>query len=183
MKLSISLDNKEKFIATVDSKKGQDIFNSTVSHIIGIISESDFGELLARANLTETEMEQYADQTIKEIARENEYKESPIYKKMVTIKCPDCGEISTPVLKFQNDELIYKEHHLICRSCGKQLPQFEKLEHAEYNCPNCGNYSKFMVANDLKEATCINCKSPIDLLWHDKRKRYLSANLFDKRKG
>ncbi|HAK44013.1 MAG TPA: hypothetical protein DCM59_16645 [Clostridium sp.] len=81
---------------------------------------------------------------------------------------------------MKNRELIHKEHSLTCRECGEKLPQIRLFNHAKYNCPNCSTNANFYVANGLKEVACKECGSPIDLLWHEKRGMYISANLLER---
>lgn len=52
-----------------------------------------------------------------------------------------------------------------------------ELKKGEYKCPDCGKSVYFYVMGEVKEVHCKNCCSLIDLVWHDKKKKYLSPNL------
>ncbi len=108
------------------------------------------------------------------------YKGGDVKKNLVMIKCEKCGHVAVPTLFMKNRELIHKEHSLICRECGEELPQIREINHAKYNCPNCSTNANFYVSNGLKEVTCKECGSPIDLVWHEKRGIYISANLLER---
>lgn len=108
------------------------------------------------------------------------YKGGDVKKNLVMIKCEKCGHVATPTLFMKNRELIHKEHSLNCRECGEELPQIREINHAKYNCPNCSTNANFYVSNRLKEVTCKECGSPIDLVLHEKRGIYMSANLLER---
>lgn len=108
------------------------------------------------------------------------YKGGYVKKNLVMIKCEKCGHVATPTLFMKNSELVYKEHSLTCRECGEELPQIREINHAKYNCPNCNTNASFYVTNGLKEVTCKECRSPIDLVLHEKRGIYISANLLER---
>lgn len=108
------------------------------------------------------------------------YKGGDVKKNLVMIKCEKCGHVATPTLFMKNRELIHKEHSLTCRECGEELPQIREINHAKYNCPNCNTNASFYVTNGLKEVTCKECRSPIDLVLHEKRGIYISANLLER---
>lgn len=108
------------------------------------------------------------------------YKGGYVKKNLVMIKCEKCGHVATPTLFMKNRELAYKEHSLTCRECGEELPQIREINHAKYNCPNCNTNASFYVTNGLKEVTCKECGSPIDLVLHEKRGIYMSANLLER---
>lgn len=93
-------------------------------------------------------------------------------RKLVFVECPDCHATIVSMVG-QDQETVN------CRCCHKDV-QIGELVRARYECPNCGYKANFYVSGELKNVKCKGCDSDIDLIYHEKKKMYLSANLFDK---
>lgn len=98
-------------------------------------------------------------------------------QRLVISQCKNCNNVSAMVMKIKDDELAHKDRLIICRHCQRELPQ-EKLKHGFYSCPNCSVTGTFYVMGEANEIKCKSCKADIDIMWHEKKKQYLSVNLF-----
>lgn len=124
------------------------------------------------------------------VTRKNSLQKNIIYNKainkiprsLVMVKCSECGKIAVIPLEVVDGKLLNTKAHLICKNCHRTLP-ISELKKGMYECPDCGTSVYFYVMGDIKEVHCKNCDSLIDLVWHDKKKKYLSPNLlqFQKR--
>ena len=126
-------------------------------------------ERVALEHITEN-IETHKKESIQNTSNEN------IPRTLVMVKCPECGNIATPLMYVRDGKLLYDNRILNCKNCQSLLP-ITDLKPAQYSCPNCGTSAYFYVMGDLKEVYCKDCKSPIDLVWHEEKKKYLSANL------
>ena len=97
-------------------------------------------------------------------------------KGLVMVRCPKCKKIAVIVLYIKNGQVEYKNKSINCKNCQTELPITE-LKPAYYQCPDCDTTASFYVMGDLKEASCKNCGSVIDLVWNEKKKKYVSINL------
>ncbi|KGK88012.1 hypothetical protein [Clostridium sp. HMP27] len=183
MKVLIVLDKTSRFNIDLPEVEAKKLYKNLVGAVVGglkvqepITEEHKSINIRKPENITHKEIEKV--QATEQISKKEENSEVSQYypKKLVMIKCPSCNVIATPVLNVKDDELLYKDRHLTCKSCQGELPIGE-IKPARYQCPNCNTTASFYVMNDLKEVNCKGCGSLIDLIWHEKKEQYVSANL------
>jgi ribosomal protein L37AE/L43A len=90
-------------------------------------------------------------------------------KKLVMLKCKGCEDTIASVVTDG-------QWSITCKKCGEDN-EIKDLKAAAYQCPNCGKYASFFVKEGLKIVKCKNCQSDIDLVYHEKKDKYLSINL------
>lgn len=170
MKVLIVLDKASRFNIDLPEAEAKKLYK----HLVGSV----VGGLRVQEPMVEEHKEIEKVKSNEEISKREVINGEAQYlpKKLVMIKCPSCNVIATPVLNVKDDELVYKNKSLNCKNCQSELPIGE-LKPARYQCPNCNTGASFYVMNDLKEVNCKGCGSLIDLIWHDKKQQYVSANL------
>lgn len=90
-------------------------------------------------------------------------------KKLLMLKCTGCNETLVGVVNEG-------QWSFTCKSC-KTNNTVDNLKPATYICPNCGYKANFYVKDGLNIVKCKNCDGDIDLIYHEKKEKYLSANL------
>ena len=91
-------------------------------------------------------------------------------KKLVVVGC-SCGE---SIIKFTNEPTIK------CFKCNTIHDiNYDSLVRGNYDCPNCGTKGYVNIQADDSACVTVNCKgcnSPIDLMYHKKKGKFLSTN-------
>lgn len=188
MKISVILEKKSRISIDVPTGQANELFKKLATIVIDRGCETtsqvsvhklnqDFKEKFAEISCEVGRALSEAKPVVKEFEEKTEKVQGK--KHLLMVKCESCGKVATPIVYIENGELIHKEHNLVCMNCSSELPQFENIKYAKYTCPNCNTRAGFYVANDLNEVICKGCDSPIDLVWHDKKKVFLSANLIE----
>lgn len=190
MKISVILEKKSRVSVDVPTGQANELFKKLATMVIDGGCETTSQVSVPNIKLNQDFKQKFAEisheigRTLSEakpVVKEFEEKaeQIPGKKHLIMVKCESCGKVATPIMYIENGELIHKEHNLVCMNCSSELPQFENIKYAKYTCPNCNTRAGFYVANDLNEVRCKDCDSPIDLVWHDKKKVFLSANLIE----
>lgn len=68
-------------------------------------------------------------------------------------------------------------------NCGEVL-KLEDIHPGHYICPNCTHSARFSVCKNVGnvlETKCKMCESPIDMEYHEKKSKYLSDNMYDRK--
>lgn len=190
MKVSIILEKKSRISVDIPAGQANELFKQLATIAINGGCETTNQISIPNIKLNQEFKQKFAEisheigraiSEIKPVVKELEEKAEkvPSKKHLIMVKCEKCGKVATPTMYMENGELIHKEHNLVCMNCNSELPQFESIKSAKYTCPNCNTRAGFYVANDLNEVSCKGCDSPIDLVWHDKKSVFLSANLIE----
>lgn len=93
---------------------------------------------------------------------------APQKPQLIFFRCEDCGRVQ---FKFTSEGETVE-----CFDCAASV-EIEQARPAAYECPNCGMKSGFHVTDDVQTIPCKGCGGPIDLAWHEKKQRFVSANL------
>lgn len=167
MKVIVVLEKQSRFTIDFPEEVAKQKYTNAV---MGMIQNQSS----IKSNFSFTKADSYSvKNTLNKILLENP-KEN-IAKKLVMIKCRECGEVAPVVLPVENNKVIY-DKPIICRNCQETL-NVDNIKPGKYECASCGTIAGFYVCGDIKELCCKNCKSVIDLIWHDKKEIYLSPNL------
>lgn len=162
MKIAIVLDKKSRFNINLPELEANDLYNRLVFTALG--SEA--------VPVTESEkVEDIEKITIQEDRQGHEF----VLKRLVLTKCPHCGETVAMVVGIKDGQIV-SHKTLSCKKCQGEIP-ISELKVALYECPNCGTKADFFIMGDLNEVRCKKCASVIDLVWNEKKRRYISANL------
>lgn len=162
MKIAILLDKKSKFNIDLPEFEANNLYNHLVYAALG----SEVIEINKNKNVESTEKT-----TMEE---DHEY----VLKRLVITKCPHCGETVATVVGIKDGQ-IASHKSLTCKKCQGEIP-ISELKLAIYECPNCNAKADFFIMGDLAEVRCKKCASVIDLVWNEKKRKYISANLVDK---
>lgn len=188
MKITLQFNGK-KVQNEVTEERGNEIFEKVASEIldlvkikprsgftkecekwkqfVGIAKYNDghesFGTTLEAATPFE-KMKQKATCEDKEL-EETEHK--PIGRRLVIIKCTSCGKTITPVVFLDNTENV----EITCPVCGEKHI-VDKIYQARYKCYNCSKTASFFTDGSVETVTCIDCKTPLDLKFNEKKKEY-----------
>jgi len=182
MKLTVVLEKKSRFNIELTESEAKNMYRKMVNVIVdslNIHSAKVINKLKLNEEYEEIDKTEGSKREVnasEEVISEVKEPRTINYKRLIIAKCPSCGEIATPVVNVKDGELMDKSRPLICKHCQGELPA-GKLKQAKYQCPNCNAEAAFYTINDLKEVQCKDCGSLIDLVWHEKKERYLSANL------
>lgn len=164
MKITVILDKEAKITAQLSvnyaAKAFDEIAQILVNKIQGNLDDEDPLKITLSKGIRPAEIEK-APET------DNEVKKTG--RKLVIMKCPECGNIGACVVEKDQKTIT-------CKHCQNEIP-LEDLVHAQYLCPNCNWFADLYVLGDLKFVKCKNCGSEIDLIYHEKKHCYLSANL------
>lgn len=190
MKISVILEKKSRVSVDVPTRQANELFKKLATMVIDGGCETTSQVSVTNIKLDQDFKEKFVEiscevgralSETKPVVKEFEEKTEKVQgkKHLLMVKCERCGKVATPIMCIENGKLIHKEHNLVCMNCSSELPQFESIKYAKYTCPNCNTRAGFYVANDLNEVRCKVCDSPIDLVWHDKKKVFLSANLIE----
>lgn len=164
MKIAIVLEKKSRFNIDLPEVEANDLYNRLVFTALG--SE-------AVQNIGAEKVENIEKITIQEDKHEHGY----ILKRLVLTKCPHCGETVAMVVGIKDGQIV-SHKTLSCKKCQGEIP-ISELKIALYECPNCGVKADFFIMGDLNEVRCKKCASVIDLVWNEKKRRYISANLVE----
>lgn len=88
--------------------------------------------------------------------------------KLIFFTCSKCGELQ---YKFANENDVVN-----CHYCKSSVALDEVVD-AAYRCPKCNASATFRINGTLQTIPCKSCHSPIDLKYHEKKHKYVSANL------
>ncbi|MBB6217534.1 ribosomal protein S27E [Anaerosolibacter carboniphilus] len=102
-----------------------------------------------------------------------EVKEEPVHistndadkPRLIFFQCEDCGAVQ------------YKFGHegdtATCHRC-KTETKLDGITDGAYKCPKCNASATFKVSNEVSVVPCKNCHSPIDLVYNDKKDKFVS---------
>ena len=96
--------------------------------------------------------------------RENESRRERRVKKLIKLRCKECGDLSHLVCERDEDD----KYHIVCRRCGEHYAFSEKeLAKVGYTCESCGRTSYFYMP-DIEELAldydlCRDCRAEIAL--------------------
>lgn len=100
------------------------------------------------------------------------------YKGFLVIQCPECGKIRAFMTK--NEIIWYR-----CKRCREVFP-LEAMRRVYVNgCPCCGTRLRYLTnaVGESFDIKCINCKAPVDLLWNEKHKAFVSITEQERRRA
>ena len=166
MKITLQFNGK-KVQNEVTEERGNEIFNKVASLILDLV------KIKPRLGLTK-ECENWKQ--FVGIAKNNDSHESferiieaanPLGRRLVIIKCANCGKTITPVVFLDNTENV----EITCPVCGEKH-LIDKLYQARYKCYNCSKTALFYTDGSVETVTCIDCKTPLDLKFNEKKKEY-----------
>lgn len=179
MKLTIILEKKSRFNIDLPEVEANKLYQSVIGSILSEIREEPYVSKAPHISLirevakkvepvdlvSEPEVETLKEEIVKTI----EDKPTAISKGLVMMRCSGCKDTLVSVVNSG-------QWSLTCKSC-KTNNTLENLKPAAYICPNCGYKASFHVKEGLNMVKCKNCSGDIDLLYHEKKEKYLSANL------
>ncbi|KZL94332.1 hypothetical protein [Clostridium magnum] len=166
MKVAITLNKISRFNIDLPEIDATRLYNHLVRAALGSETVQD------------SEVKKVEDTKEIVIAEEQEPKEY-VMKRLVMVKCPHCNELLITVVGIKDGQIV-SHKSLSCKKCHGEIP-ISELKLALYECPNCGVKADFFIMGDLEEVHCKKCASVIDLIWNEKRKRYISANLLERK--
>lgn len=169
MKVTVILEKEARICAQLSTNDAVEAFEKMADILIGGIEKGVKRGQPVTAVLKPAEIEKAPE--IKKDSEEQHTgdKIKIVGRRLVIMKCPGCGSI-VPCLVQEGQETI------TCRHCQENVP-IEGLVPANYTCPNCSYKANFYVLGNLQSVRCKNCESDIDLIYHEKKHCYLSANL------
>lgn len=162
MKITVILEKQARIYAQLPTNEAAEAFEKMADILIYKIEKS-----IEKAQPLTEVIKPAEIEKLPETLHDTEVKN--VGKKLVIMKCPDCGAIGAYVVQEYQVSIC-------CRHCEKDIP-LEGLVHAKYLCPNCNWFADFYALGDLKVVKCKDCGSDIDLIYNDKKHCYLSANL------
>jgi ribosomal protein L37AE/L43A len=168
MKLTVILEKKSRFSIELPEVEAKNLFKSIIGSTVSAlkVQTHSFRMQPDQKDIEDKETEAVPkEKTIKAVDTNTRR----ISQKLVMLKCSGCGETIVGLVKGG-------QWSLTCKNC-KTDNTIEKLKPAAYTCPNCGYKASFYVKDGLDIVKCKNCDSDIDLMYHEKKDKYLSANL------
>lgn len=114
----------------------------------------------------ESSYEVKKDEVVKAILPKSKVEEVKKYGGFLYIQCSHCGTVKGFCAKYPMSE--YK-----CDNC-KEVTELKGMIPMYAKCINCGNKFKYTTnhTDDLFTYNCLNCESPIDLHYNERRDQY-----------
>lgn len=105
--------------------------------------------------------------------RENESKRERVMRKLIKLRCEECGDLSCLICERDEDG----KYHIVCRRCGEHYAFSEKeLAKVEYTCESCGQTVYFYMPDveglALDFDLCRNCRTEIALQYMPTSRMY-----------
>lgn len=184
MKISVVLEKKSRFNIDLPEGEAKNLYKSLIGSIVNALKVQTqivrTQPTVKDTELKEINIEEKAttikdsEEKVEEVPRDEEVKviepnQMRISKKLVMLKCAGCSETLVSVVSEG-------QWSLTCKSC-RTNNTVENLKAATYICPNCEYKANFYVKDGLDIVKCKNCDGGIDLIYHEKKEKYLSANL------
>lgn len=184
MKLTVVLEKKSRFNIDLPEGEAKALYKSLIGSIVNglkvqtqmvriqpAVKNIEPKEIITEDKATTTKD---PEEKVKEVPGAEEVKvvepdQMRVSKKLVMLKCTGCSET---LVGLVNEG----QWSFTCKSC-KTNNTVENLKPATYICPNCGYKANFYVKDGLDIVKCKNCDGDIDLIYHEKKEKYLSANL------
>ncbi|MBB6215625.1 ribosomal protein S27E [Anaerosolibacter carboniphilus] len=85
--------------------------------------------------------------------------------KLIFFQCDECGTVQ---YKFGNEG-----DTATCHRCKKET-KLDGITDGSYKCPKCNTTATFKVSNEVSFVPCKCCHSPIDLVYNDKKDKFVS---------
>lgn len=175
MKLTIVLEKKSRFNIELSEDGASRLYSDLVSLAVGLPLRAIINITGIENQESPAEKQHVIEEKMEQVA--SDLKEEVKYpKRLVLTKCPHCDRLAAMVLYIKDNQVEHSTSPLTCRHCGGGIP-VEELKPASYTCPNCDHHTEFYAMGELKDVECKICSSPIDLIWVEHKKRYVSANL------
>lgn len=166
MKVAITLNKKSRFNIDLPEIEANNLYNCLV--LTALNPETTQISKAGKVEITK-----------KDITNEEPESKEYVMKRLVMARCPHCNELLIAVVGIKDGQIV-SHNSLSCKKCQGEIP-ISELKLALYECPNCGAKADFFIMGDLKEVHCKKCASVIDLVWNEKKKRYMSANLVERK--
>lgn len=162
MKISVRLGNEMAFSMQVDEDKARETFVKMASLLMGCENTES---AVTIAYESDANVEKVCQSIVKQIQTTVQKKSSG---RLIFFKCEECARVQ---YRFtESGETVE------CIDC-KYSHEIGNTQRATYTCPNCNAVSILSVEEGLETVPCKKCSSPIDLIWHEQKKMYMSANM------
>lgn len=179
MKITLQFNGK-KVQNEVTEERGNEIFEKVASEILDLVkikpqlkfgNWKDFEAPLVTASnkpvgVVKT-VDPFEKMKQKTTCKDEEPEHKPIGRRLVIIKCKNCEKTITPVVFLDNTENV----EITCPVCGEKHV-IDKIYQARYKCYNCSKTATFFTDGSVETVTCIDCKTPLDLKFNEKKKEY-----------
>lgn len=190
MKITLQFNGK-KVQNEVTEERGNEIFEKVASEILDLVKikpqlglqkqSKNWKEFVGTAKFTDGHKafgenliatDPFEKLKSKDTCEDKELEETehkPIGRRLVIIKCTNCGKTITPVVFLDNTENV----EITCPVCGEKHI-VDKMYQARYKCYNCSKTALFYTDGSVGTVTCVDCKTPLDLKFNEKKKEYYS---------
>lgn len=181
MKITLSFNGK-KVQNEVTEEKGNEIFKKVASEILDLVkiepqlrfeNWKNYNDSLVATSNKQFErdtkpVDPFEKMKQKTVCKDDEPEHKSIGKRLVIFKC-HCGEVISKVVFIDTLENV----DVICPVCGEKH-HIDKIYQTKYCCYNCGKTASFFTDGNIDSVTCIDCKTPLDLKFNEKKQYFYS---------